>query len=1049
MDKKRRSKRNSPHHKRKPLITALEPRVLLDGAAVATGAEAATDVALQQDSTHTNDEQVHDASEVELAPVGDNKDNRRKEVAFVDTQIANYQTIVDNIDDHVEVYLIEGSENGLDSMLESLEGQQGIEAIHVFSHGDVGELQLGSLDLNSSNLADNALSLQQIGSAMSQTGDILLYGCQVAGDASGLSFIDQLAEMTRADITASDDLTGAANLMGDWDLEAETADIEAEAFEVLAFDGVLNSAPVVDGTPDADRHISPASSTNVEMLYDWNSSRDLTGQHDIVAKGYSTEVRYGGLDLGVAGAGTYLTGTDFGGGFTIATTFSFEEVNGGSHIVDFGSNHSSNSIVIKSTEYGSITAEVWRDGHNASITVDNFYTISRWTGIGETFHLALSVTDSGHMSLYKNGVLVGEANGHAPHTMHRDRSAIGVNTKGFMSDLIILDDSLDAGGISELHQRTNNNSLNQYIETFKESGSFTFSDADPGDGHVLYLHMPNNHIGSFNPGWNGYDAVWWDYTVNASDFEFLAEGEQRVMTYNLELRDNSGASAWQPVTITLTGTNDPLVLDQSVDLVGAVEKDAVVLYDMDSGNDLSDSNHQLTLGDGAVLNNGALEFNSAGASLDDLDIGGAVTIASTFTYEASGGWARIVDLGNGQQSDNILIGSPEDGKIAVHILHGDTVAAALEVSDFFTVGETFHMAFTVDDNGHMSLYKNGVLMGENANGSAASSVTRTSNLLGKSNWGGDALTDGSMSDLVILNDHSGVSKIAQLYELASNNNLGGYLDSDVLLKDSGSFTYTDADISENHTLSYSADANNYVGTFTPTLDSANRTVNWNFEVDNSAIVYLEDGEQRVQNYTIALSESNGHTVSQRVSVTITGSDDGPLIDVTDVTGFIGQDSSLLFDMSSTTDVADNNHQLTLGNGAVLKNGVLEFNSAGAQLDSLDIGGAMTIASTFMFDGYDTWARIVDLGNGQGNDNILIGTNGEGNITVQIFDGNSYGNASLSVDNFYTVGEAFHMAFAVDENGTYVFVQKWRISRRKRRWSCTIKRHPHKQSLREK
>ena len=48
MDNKRKSKKQPAGFQRKPLITALEPRILLDGAAVATTAEMTTDVAFQQ-----------------------------------------------------------------------------------------------------------------------------------------------------------------------------------------------------------------------------------------------------------------------------------------------------------------------------------------------------------------------------------------------------------------------------------------------------------------------------------------------------------------------------------------------------------------------------------------------------------------------------------------------------------------------------------------------------------------------------------------------------------------------------------------------------------------------------------------------------------------------------------------------------------------------------------------------------------------------------------------------------------------------------------------
>ncbi|SMR77811.1 DUF4347 domain-containing protein [Marinobacterium sediminicola] len=223
--------------RRKPLITALEPRILLDGAAVATTAEMTTDVAYQDEAVHTEsaDQSVHFAAP---APTGNEPGNRR-EVAFVDTSVDDYQSLIDGLGDNVEVILIDGSENGLEQIVAALQGQTGIDAIHLFSHGDVGELKLGSLTLNGQNLDANAQLLSALGESLTEDGDLMLYGCYVGADSEGQSFIDSVAELTQADVAASEDLTGSAGLGGDWELEAESGLIETDELAAVSFEGVL------------------------------------------------------------------------------------------------------------------------------------------------------------------------------------------------------------------------------------------------------------------------------------------------------------------------------------------------------------------------------------------------------------------------------------------------------------------------------------------------------------------------------------------------------------------------------------------------------------------------------------------------------------------------------------------------------------------------------------------------------------------------------------------------------------------------------------------
>ena len=77
-----------------------------------------------------------------------------------------------------------------------------------------GALYLGSTLLDSEGLASNGVQLDTNGNSLTDTGDILLYGCNVAQDHVGLQFITSLAQVTRADVAASDNATGAEALGG-------------------------------------------------------------------------------------------------------------------------------------------------------------------------------------------------------------------------------------------------------------------------------------------------------------------------------------------------------------------------------------------------------------------------------------------------------------------------------------------------------------------------------------------------------------------------------------------------------------------------------------------------------------------------------------------------------------------------------------------------------------------------------------------------------------------------------------------------------------------
>ena len=58
----------------------------------------------------------------------------------------------------------------------------------------------------------------------------------------------------------------------------------------------------------------------------------------------------------------------------------------------------------------------------------------------------------------------------------------------------------------------------------------------------------------------GTGSIAFTYSAQDKTFDFLAAGQTLTITYNVTVTDNNGASSTQPVTITVTGTNDAPVL---------------------------------------------------------------------------------------------------------------------------------------------------------------------------------------------------------------------------------------------------------------------------------------------------------------------------------------------------------------------------------------------------------------------------------------------------------------------------------------------------------
>lgn len=188
---------------------------------------------------------------------------------FVDASLDDLDTLLAGLPAGAEVVLLDSTQDGLTQMLAALNGHNGVDAVHVLTHGAPGQIQLGNTQLNADTLSSVSSTLQALGQRLSADADILFYGCDVGASEEGRALIGQIADLTGADVAASTDPTGSSSLGGDWELEAHSGVIEAASIAPLNFDSTL-AAPTISG-------FGPASYTENTAASAIDSSIILSG----------------------------------------------------------------------------------------------------------------------------------------------------------------------------------------------------------------------------------------------------------------------------------------------------------------------------------------------------------------------------------------------------------------------------------------------------------------------------------------------------------------------------------------------------------------------------------------------------------------------------------------------------------------------------------------------------------------------------------------------------------------------------------------------------
>ena len=377
-----------------------------------------------------------------------------------------------------------------------------------------------------------------------------------------------------------------------------------------------------------------------------------------------------------------------------------------------------------------------------------------------------------------------------------------------------------------------------------DSGTISFTDVDLTDIHSLSAVRPSTGaLGSLTAsvstdtshttGTGG--VVSWNYSVADSAVEYLAKDQTKVETFSFNVLDGNGGTVSRTVSVTITGTNDAPVVE-----VGDVSGGVTELVD---GVVSGYANSVIAV---------SSEYSQGPWSASQL-----LGSPNTFSYgDISTAWTPLPKNGT-QEFVEVGFATPVyANQVVIRETWGNGFVFQVDLLD---VNNVLHTVWTGSDP---SL--------------PGSPVNFTINF---------ALTDFLVQGVKVYTD---TNHNLKTWEEIDSIQLSG----SAAIADSGTIAFSDVDLTDTHSLSVITPSAGALGTLTASV-SADTTgtglggvVTWNYSVADSVVEYLAAGDTKVETFSFNLLDGHGGSVARTVSVTVTGTNDAPIVSATDVTGAV-------------------------------------------------------------------------------------------------------------------------------------------------------------------
>ncbi|MHC5112207.1 MAG: VCBS domain-containing protein, partial [Planctomycetota bacterium] len=409
----------------------------------------------------------------------------------------------------------------------------------------------------------------------------------------------------------------------------------------------------------------------------------------------------------------------------------------------------------------------------------------------------------------------------------------------------------------------------------------------------------------------------------------------------------NGGSDTQDVTISITGSNDTPVITP-VDVAGTIteggtvsEAGSITFTDLDltdtptatevtksvttaltltAGQQAAIENAFTISADAGNTNDGTInwDYTIADADLDFLADGQTVTVVFTITVDDGNGGSDTQDVTiNITGSNDTPVITPVD--VAGTITEGGTVSEAgsitftdLDLTDTPTATEVTKSVTTALTltAGQQAAIENAFTISPDAGNTNDGTI----------NWDYtiadadlDFLADGETVTVVFtitVDDGNGGSDTQDVTINITGSNdspvitpvdVAGTITEGGTVSEAGSITFTDLDLTDLPTATEVTQSVTTALTLTPAQQAAienaftisaaggntnNGTINWDYTIADADLDFLAAGETVTVVFTITVDDGNGGSDTQDVTISITGSNDTPVITPVDVAGTI-------------------------------------------------------------------------------------------------------------------------------------------------------------------
>ncbi len=1004
-------------------LLRLEPRYLFDAAALAaidvegidTDVNEFEDLSLEQVLASSQQPEFNSETQEIEAILAEDNTSTLNEIVFIDTSVDGYQQILDDIKPSIKVVLLDANKDGLAQIEKGLEEGVVYDAVHIVSHGDSGHLELGSSTLNESSMNGEYLDdLQRIGQMLSAQADILVYGCNFGEGEEGVSAFAALASATGLDVAASDDVTGSAELDGDWDLELKSGDIEADSLQSSSFVGSLAIAPNVTYNFEPD-----LTNANGATVNTWQS--DTANVYDFSFSGVTYNINpgsnYPGIissytfdgDANPANGGnadsvTFLSPTLDTSDVTLELWVKPDAVSGTEMLYETGATGDGLGIAIHDNSVYLGVKDSALDGlisvSLAEIDITEFFQITATgedTGGGMTWTLYVKGIDNGTGSgtageLFEASSSTGEIAGFSDFAggngsgLGRDNggnalSSIGgepsyANYNGEIAIFRLYDTALSAAEVDGNYEAITNPDLANAVD----------DNAITDEDTAIVIDVINNDTG------DGVAIT----SVGVPKVEFLP---QENLNFNLTGASLSGTDGVTPVTSWL---------DETSNNFNAGTVTIAPVYDNTSFNgygavDFSADESGLTIGNSSLL-------NLANASADKtfalvIETGSSVTGADQVIYEQGGQTNGLnIYISDGSGTPRLYANIWEGGAAGDYDqLDLGAVAASTE----------YTVIVEYDTSG-------GVLRGS-VNGGAF--VVNTDNNVGANIPG-----------------HSGAIGIGQFYQdtrTYNNTAAGGdglYFTGKIAEISNWNNIFTGSELTSIQNYLDNVKNNTPISSAgTVSFNALDGTISFDPGTDFD---YLDVGESVDVSIEYTIEDAAGNTDTATVVVTVTGLNDAPdaVDDIAVLDGIEDSTSGVLNALLLANDSDPNNDAVSIAyiEGVALTGGIQSIAVTNGTVN-VDASDNITFTADADYNGVVSFEYTIDDGNGgldtaiasgtisAVNDNPELGANTSVTTTAGSVSVGDFAATDIDGDNIsYTLSGANAGLFSISAAGVVTF-----------------------------